>query len=281
LGLRLRYEHRVKEVPSLVKKALTKNVGYADVVDKAGVRIIYGYRWELDAMEGVLASEFVVLKREDMSERLKPTELDYLGIHFDLRLKDEDIAPLELTVEPTCEVQLHSWQQDTWAHYSHDLLYKAHFDTPRGIARSLHRLLAMVEIFDQEVNVARSLLLESPGFEMARLLDQLERELFRYVARDYDPNLTKSLVGVLVPLYSGRDINATLHAFVAEHDAKLERIYSTYHNDPRATPLLFQPEALLIFAALEEFPSGLESAFVKVAPPELLAELALVWGFAI
>lgn len=279
LGLRLQFEHRAKDVPSLVKKALLHQLEYEQIPDKAGVRVIYAYEWERLAIEDLVSEGFVVLAREDMGEALEPNQLDYLGIHYDVRLTEQDIADLgSVPADPSCEVQLHTWQQNVWARYSHELLYKVQFDPPRPVSRSLHRLLAMVELFDQEVNVARTRILEEPGYEVARALARLEREFFKNLAQDYDANLTQVILGAVLPLFEDRAIDTVIGEFIASQGAKLERLYSIYRTDPRATPLLFQPESILLLAALDEMPTALKSVFASVAPLELLDELAIAWG---
>lgn len=279
-GLRLQFDHRAKDVPSLVKKALAYGKQYEEITDKAGARAIYQYEWQGRVLEEIIRGAFVVLKREDKAAEMQPDRLGYLGIHYDVRFRDDDEqAPGVDLAEPTCEIQLHTRQQDVWAAYSHELLYKvAQVQVPADVRRGLYRLLALVEIFDREVNMARDAILTQPGYTVARVLERLEREFYRLTARDYDGELSRRLLEGLLPVYGDEDPQRELERFLVDHGTKVDRIYKQYLGDRRAAPLLFQPEALLIFERLERTPALLDEVFSAIAPRELLADLSVVWG---
>ncbi|MFY9586753.1 MAG: RelA/SpoT domain-containing protein [Actinomycetota bacterium] len=277
-GLNVRVEHRAKDVPSLVKKALAHGKSYQDIVDKAGVRVIYHYAWQGQRIEEIIDSAFVVLKREDKAADRPPDQLGYLGVHYDVRFKDGDKSASKIELDrPTCEIQLHTRQENTWADYSHELLYKAPQDIPTGIRRDLYRLVALVELYDREVNRVRDVILAQPGHAVARILDRLERDFYRLAAREYDGELSRRILDAVLPLY-GDNVDATIEAFLNGAGSKLDQIYTMYVDDQRASPLLFQPEALVLFDLLERSPTALQEAFSDVAPVELLADLATVWG---
>jgi hypothetical protein len=62
----------------------------------------------------------------------------------------------------------------------------------------------------------------------------------------------------------------------------LQALYRAYREDERANPLLFQPEALLIFERLETDPDRLRGAWpVDRLRLELLESLGTVWGVAV
>jgi ppGpp synthetase/RelA/SpoT-type nucleotidyltranferase len=274
--------YRAKEVHSLVKKAALKGLTYEEIPDKAGVRVVYGYPVQLDELEQMIRDILVVAKREDKREGIEPHELRYLGVHYDVRFgKDDPDAPPNLGLDDQlCEVQLHTRQQSTWAAYSHELLYKVPQDPPREVRRSVHRLLALVELFDDQVDAAKGAIVNQPGYEVASLLERLERTFFRLTARTYDAELSRVVLDAVVPLYAeaGQSAGDQLDGFLGRAGAKLDELYATYAEDQRASPLLFQPEALLLFERLEEAPARLEAAWSAILPRELLVELADVWG---
>lgn len=278
-GLKVQFDHRAKDVPSLVKKALVYGKQYEEITDKAGARVVYQYEWQGSLLEEIIRGVFVVLKREDKVAEMQPDRLGYLGIHYDVRFRDDDErAPRIELGNPTCEVQLHTRQQNVWAAYSHELLYKvAQLQVPGDVRRGLYRLLALVEIFDREVNMSRDAILTQPGYAVARVLERLEREFYRLTARDYDGELSKRLLEAILPLYE-EDPQRELERFLADRGTKVNRIYEQYRDDHRAAPLLFQPEALLIFERLERTPALLDEVFSAIAPRELLADLSVVWG---
>ena len=74
-------------------------------------------------------------------------------------------------------------------------------------------------------------------------------------------------------------VSEVVEPFVATHRATLEQIYNQYADDSRATPLLFQPEALLILACLETDPYLLRETWpTNELPVDLLESLASIWG---
>jgi hypothetical protein len=88
------------------------------------------------------------------------------------------------------------------------------------------------------------------------------------------------VLDAVVPLYTeaGQSAGDQLDGFLARAGAKLAELYAAYAEDQRASPLLFQPEALLLFERLEEAPARLEAVWSAILPRELLVELADVWG---
>jgi ppGpp synthetase/RelA/SpoT-type nucleotidyltranferase len=280
-GLLVRFDHRVKDVPSLVKKALVYDLSYQDIPDKAGVRVIYRYAWEGVALEETIAAVFVVLKREDMAGGLEPDQLGYLGVHFDVRFRDDDEGAPDVKLDqPDCEIQVHTEQESVWAGYSHELMYKVPLPTPQNIKRGLYRLMALVELFDREVNHAKEQILSHPDYPVAQVLERLERKYYRLTARAYDHRLSRRVLEALVPLYGDdpETMDQALERFISERGEKIDQLFERYVDDPRAAPLLFQPEAIAIFDRLEQMPTRLEEAFSAVAPRSLLADLAVVWG---
>lgn len=158
--------------------------------------------------------------------------------------------------------------------------HKVPRNPPREVRRSVHRLLALVELFDEQVDAAKVAIVNQPEYEAALLLERLERTLFRLTARTYDPELSRMVLDAVIPLYDKANQTASgqLDRFLARAGIKLDEIYATYADDQRASPLLFQPEALLLFERLEEAPARLEAAWSAVFPRELLVELAGMWG---
>jgi hypothetical protein len=269
----------LRNVPSLVKKALVRRKTYDEITDKAGVRAAYQYKWQGDVLEDIIENVFVVHKREDKAAEMPPDRLGYLGVHYDVTFRDDDErAPAIALDHPACEIQLRTLQQDAWAVYAHELLYKTAQEVPVDVRRSLFRLVALVEIFDREVNNGRDIILGQPGYVAGRMLERLEREFYRLTAREYDGELSRLVLATLLPLYGGEEPEQQLDHFLAEYGAKLDYLYKQYLDDDRAPQMLFQPEALVIFDLLQHIPTSLEEAFTAVAPRELLEDLAIAWG---
>jgi ppGpp synthetase/RelA/SpoT-type nucleotidyltranferase len=277
---------REKDTVSLVKKALRK--GYTDplqqIGDKAGVRVIVHYLDDVPVAEEIVRSLCEVHARETKLDAMDYDELGYLGVHLEVQ-PNEELAAKSDNVKLSdlrAELQIHTKAQSAWAVVSHQLLYKAPLDLPRGVKRGITRLVAIVELFDAEVQRFRQGIEQHPDFEELNVIDALDDHIIRYTARRPDRALSALSVPVLVRLHDlppARVVEERIEPFLARNDTKLAQIYARYRDDNRANPLLFQPEALLIFERFDADPDHLRDAWpVDVLPIDLLTDLASIWG---
>ncbi|ALO91221.1 hypothetical protein SHL15_9284 [Streptomyces hygroscopicus subsp. limoneus] len=151
-GIACEVTSRVKEASSFKNKIYRK--GYTDpwkqITDKAGVRVTVPHRGVLDDALDVIKDCLDVVKVED--DRDTPGDEDrlrYPRLHIQAimvgRQQDPDGIPYE------CEIQLRTEAVDLWSRMSHKLLYKPGVTPPPDVRRSLYRLIALVELFDLEV----------------------------------------------------------------------------------------------------------------------------------
>jgi ppGpp synthetase/RelA/SpoT-type nucleotidyltranferase len=276
---------RAKDVLSFVKKALRK--GYADplaeIGDKAGVRVIVHYAEDVPRVEEVVGQSCEILERESKLDALDFDEFGYLGVHLAVNPKpevldagDADLADLK------AEIQIHTKAQSAWAVVSHDLLYKTPLEIPSDLKRTIVRLVALVELFDNEVARFQQQLRDHPDFTEMQVLEPLDDLLIEFTDRRPDRALSAMVVPALVRLHGGTPeevVNDFVRPFVEEHREQLGEIYDQYADDYRATPLLYQPEALLVFASLERDPYQLREAWPSdQLPVDLLDGMAAIWG---
>lgn len=283
-GTRCVVSHRVKDMDSFIKKAIRKK--YADslreIGDRAGVRVVVSYEHHVQQVAVLVHELFAVVDEEDKHETLGANELGYLGHHLDVRLKPGSVADSDDLGELLCEVQIHTKLQSAWAEVSHELIYKSRPSPPRRIERRILRLQTLVELFDEEVSRAQEEILDLPGKEAARLLDELDPYFYRLAGRDYDSELSLQIITTLAGLLDHdelRRIGDVIERFVTKHEEKLQRLYDR-HRDLHGVDelLLFQPEALLVFERIENDPFILEQEWSRHYPPDLLEQLALLWG---
>jgi ppGpp synthetase/RelA/SpoT-type nucleotidyltranferase len=276
---------REKDMASLLKKALRKNCGYEDIHDKAGVRVVVNFVRDLPCVEDAIRRRFVVHHYENKILGLEFDRLGYLGIHFEVSLRPESPdTETALSRDLLCEIQVHTRAQNCWAELSHQLIYKSDQTLPPAIRRRVYRLLALIELFDESVDMAQDALLQIPDFEEGRLLNELERWFYRLTARGFDRDLSLQILRVLKNIYSNSErtsFGKLLDDFVSAHLDLLQEIYTRYRNDDRCSPLLFQPEALLIFERLTSDQFQLKEAWLQSLPETLLRDLASIWGVAI
>jgi ppGpp synthetase/RelA/SpoT-type nucleotidyltranferase len=272
-------EGRVKELASFVKKMLVKSYDspWDDIRDKAGVRVTSVFAADVPEIEAVVTDEFTVLNREDKRQGLAPDQFDYLGIHFDVA-----VGALEETAtsEQICEIQIRTGVETAWANASHDLLYKTPLDPPAEIKRGLHRLLALVELFDLEVARTREAIMAQTGYEEGRLLFGLEQAFLRLTAHRFNPELSRAVISGLAPLLPERNWESyrpLLEGFIGSHQDKLRRIYDDYLSDDR-NPLISQPESLLIFERIENDRFRLAENWSDILPASILRSMSEIWG---
>jgi ppGpp synthetase/RelA/SpoT-type nucleotidyltranferase len=276
--------YRAKEVGSLVKKVLRKNYGWDDIKDKAGVRVVTVYQDTIPRVEEIIADLFAVEGREDKLQTLEeePYKLDYLGVHIEVSVPAEHLpagrAELSTLI---CEIQLHTRAQNLWATVSHELIYKTAEQPPSAVQRSIYRLMALLELFDAEVERGRESIMSQPGFPVGRMVKGLEDCFYGLTARKSDGLLSRRIVTLLRPLYTQaelEDFDSHLETFVNANRSKLEGIFADYLDDDR-NPLMSQPESLLIFDRLNTNYFELVDVWAQQQlPPSLLRSLSEIWG---
>lgn len=282
---------RAKEVGSFLKKALRE--GYDDplgeIGDKAGVRVIVPYLEDVPRVEAAVGALCHVDDREQKLEALDYDRLGYLGVHLDVRPRSEilvgcpdlgdDRAELE---NRHAELQIHSKAQSAWAVVSHDLLYKPPVESPVEAKRAITRLVALVEIFDGEVDRLRKVIESAPDFLEMTVASELDEYLIRFTSKRPDRKLSALSVPTLVHLYECSPAEVTARhvgPFVEANESKLRDIYTAYEDDETANPLLSQPEALLIFERLENDRDRLREGWpADNLSLELLEGMALIAG---
>jgi ppGpp synthetase/RelA/SpoT-type nucleotidyltranferase len=273
---------RVKDTASFVKKVIRKSYGdpWNEIHDKVGVRVTVVFAGDIDAVSAVVNNSFTVTHSENKLQAFDPTTFDYLGLHYEVTIP-EDVLP-ESPVRD-CEIQIRTSVQSAWADISHELFYKAPIEVSQVSRRSLHRLMALVELFDLEVGRIREAIMGEPDFWTGQLLERLERGFLTLTGHRFDPELSRFVVDSLSPALPAEprlDYLSALDSFVDQHRTKLESIYKDYLTDDRH-PLLSQPESLLIFERLEANRFILRGHWPEALPFAFLEGLANVWGLPI
>lgn len=284
-GVICKIEGRAKEMTSLLKKALGKKQTYNRIRDKAGVRIVATYYDSLPTLEEIVRQRFNVVRCENKKLGLSYNELGYLGIHLDVKLKESDLSGVSRWFRGRlCEIQLHTHGQNLWANISHELLYKGALPLPDDTQRSIYQLVALVELFDDQVKRARHYLMAQPGYEEAKMLSLLEKHFYRLSTRPFDGinrELSIRLITLLEQLYTAEEragFGILMDQFVASNENILEEIFEDFAADERDNLLLSQPESLMIFERLEHAQHHLEKVWSAEFPLSLLSPLASMWG---
>lgn len=290
-GIYCEITSRAKEVASFVKKALRE--GYADplseIGDKAGVRVIVPYLEDVRRVESVVRAICSVEDREEKLDALAYDQLGYLGVHLELLPKPAllegrtDLGPDSPDLEGLlAELQIHSKAQSAWAVVSHDLLYKPPVEAADGTKRAVTRLVALVELFDGEVDRLRKVIASDPDYAEMAVAAELDDRLLHFTPRSPDRKLSLLSVPFLVHLYGSPPaevVSTHIDPYLKANRQKLHDIYDAYADDETANPLLTQPEAFLIFERLQSDRDRLKENWpVDSLSLELLEGMALIAG---
>jgi ppGpp synthetase/RelA/SpoT-type nucleotidyltranferase len=285
VGVRGEVDGRVKDLVSYLRKMLRKPEylsGERPIQDKAGLRIVLPYFDEEAAARAVIERFFEVDEREETVERLGADRLGYLAVHYIVRIREEFLDEEKQTLFEglQMEVQVGSIAQRAWAEVSHELIYKGAVDVPVAYQRIVNRLVALMEVFDSEVARAREAIAQLPGFEVAPLVSELDRELLRYTSKVPDRGLSQLIVPPLAALYGEEPgaPSAKIQSWFTEKRDQIGELYANYEGNFEVNPLFYQPEAFLIYERADNDPTGLKSAWPEEIPRELLVSLTELWG---
>lgn len=153
IALAFPIEARVKTWSSLRDKLLSLNPqAVEDVQDIVGFRLVtLFHRHVLAASQAVQASGwFRIIREYDTVDSLEVDRFGYSSTHLIVELPH---APGQPDDSPSlkAEVQIRSVAQHLWATASHTLQYKREGDVPPPLRRAVHRVAALLETVDQEL----------------------------------------------------------------------------------------------------------------------------------
>jgi len=275
---------RAKDPDSFLKKAIRK--GYADpmaqIGDKAGVRITIPFGRDRDAIERLVAEVLELSDRDDKRHDLGENKLGYLGIHFQAKLRTEFLTG-DLELEGLeAELQIQTKAENAWAVAGHDSLYKAVVPPDPPTARRMMRLIGLAEIFDDEIQLFQEELESQYGFHLLQaIVPPLDRELMRLSQRKPDSGLSGLVVPPVANLYKRKPEEIYPHVlapYIDKRRPEFEALYARYEGDARANPLMFQPEAFMLFERIEKDRFRLAECWPAELPLDLLDNLGSIRG---
>lgn len=277
-GIEAEVTARAKAVDSILRKLVFK-YGTDDVTratDRAGARVVVHLPSDVEHACEVVRRTFDVVKEEDTADRYEADQFGYRGVHLDAVVTGLPFDPKEIIGMTLCEVQVRTVAEHAWSVLSHLLTYKSPGDDqlPYEMKRRIHRLVAIVELFDQEARGAFEQITNRPEYPVHKLIYDIERLHHRITGllRRCDADLTAELA----TLYEGDPSEAVYH-FVDMNTDKMRTVFSAY--DESISPLLHQPEALVLWERLEHDPVALERRWAEAGYPQVLLEnMATVWG---
>ena len=283
--------HRAKDVSSFVKKAYLKQYDdpWEQITDKAGIRIVVQHSGLLDPALALVDNSLKVLRVEDgRKEPDREERLQYPRLHVQVQSFGDQQSPDGTPYE--CEVQIRTEAADVWSRMSHSLMYKpGAADVPTDVRRSLYRLIALVELYDSEVERGVNALAEHPDFTRSnRLLAEAERVYRTFSEHSYNRELSQDIIDVLLDtIEDDATYGDRLVEFAEVWRNRLERAYQDYgpaseHFLTHGRYLLAsQPESLIIFERLANARFLLQDIWEAHLPENMLADMAKAWGVSL
>jgi putative GTP pyrophosphokinase len=282
-GIHCQVESRAKDTPSLIKKLIVKagQHSYDSLPDRVGARCVLRYRSELETVLEVATTLFQCGEIDRKAGAMRPMEVGYQSHHVEVRLRAGDHNAAEFP--PThywAELQVRTMAQHLWSEMSHDTFYKNEALVSAfapGLQRRIHLMAGLIEVADVEFDR----LARESNDPVVAILVALERQYYRFSNFQPDVELSLQLIPPLLATY-GESSNAValrIQAFVDAHEGTLREIYQQADRE-RSSPLLWQPEALMLYERLDYDEHALRSALVDILPEPELEKLALEFGYS-
>lgn len=247
ISLAFPIESRVKSWNSLLGKIEAKLVNIEnvrDMNDLIGLRIILLFRRDLLNVCLIIGSIFNIIEHEDTQMRLRENEFGYLSFHYIIELPETWLAipTFSLFRDFKAEIQVRTAAQHIWASTSHKLQYKKESNVPVSIRRSIHRVSALLETVDLEIErvlVERSEYVKEVDIKKESI--GLNVDLLKQIINSYMPNENWSedepyaeLLGDL--LHFGIDNSSQLISLIEKRLEDSLRLDSERVEEFRANP---------------------------------------------
>lgn len=283
-ALACRVTGREKDIRSYHTKVIEKGYTdpWGDVTDKAGARVILESAGDVDRARDVIVRALGarVLSEEDKRIVSSPDRLGYSGVHIQVSA--------ELGGESyECEVQLRTAAQDLWATMSHKALYKPYVELSPDVQHAAYRLVAIVELFDEELQRISAQMRSDEGDLASRIIPIVEGPFLTLAHAPSNRRLGRQILDALAPAFAPEEIDnyaEILTAYIAAEGHDLASVYREYgpHSAVAyiADYLLFsQAESLAVIERLASKKHAVAEAWRGSGLPwSYLATLAAVTG---
>jgi ppGpp synthetase/RelA/SpoT-type nucleotidyltranferase len=285
---------RPKEPVSLYRKLVSKIAqnsktymerGLDAIDDRVGVRVIVSTLEEAEAAVASICDLFEADPNDvDRKSLTNPAnELRYLGIHVMSRLRTEDRGAVDPSLaNMRFEVQVHTLSETAWAIISHPIVYKPFGDLSRDVASRVFRSVALVSLFDSEIDQALKLQQTSPEFAAVQMLKVVDSLFAPWRTVPTDDELSLLILDVCKDTYpqpfSATDFTELIETWVHDNTERLKVVLGQILGGP-VEPLPTQPEILVLLERLSNARNKLRAVWVeRRLDPEVLHRLAEATG---
>ena len=119
-----------------------------------GIRIIVYYLEDLNKISEIIEKEFNVDYGNSINklETLDPDRFGYRSIHYVVGISITRSSETEWRPYTNfkAEIQIRTVLQHAWAEIDHKLIYKQNREVPKDLRRKLSRLIALLELADEQ-----------------------------------------------------------------------------------------------------------------------------------
>lgn len=222
---------RMKDDKSYLSKALWRKKSYTnpilDIEDKIGTRIVMLTTKDVIDSSKVLSSYngWTIKLTKDMNQIIEenPELFSYQSIHFVVSPLDSRKGDFTTAVENlTCEIQIRTLLQHSYAEVSHDSTYKGPYKNDSGIIRHLSKSMALMEATDDYFCNIFDLMNDESRFynnytnELIRLYNDLLASNFQ--KNDVDIELFDCIYSILEKKQIGID---QIEEFIEKHKTEI------------------------------------------------------------
>lgn len=203
--------------------------------------------------------ESVIIDDKELTR--DPKSLKYSGLHAQVLLPGR----LNHRGDPiSCEVQIRTAAEHTWAETEHKYIYKGPAEIPNPTRRTFARLLALVELMDQELDRGVTGVSTLESYALLRLSHFLESEFRKVYDGPFSTVLTHHAVADVsgLGLYDVTGLITLVREYASTKMPAVRQLLIDHGPlspsfDVDSDSLVTQPELLLYLALLDDNPHGL------------------------
>lgn len=230
--LQMKACHRVKDVNSFCEKVsrFDFKTPILEITDKVGTRVVLLDRLDVEKVSAFIKAcdKWVCDKQTRDTESLimeAPDMFTYQSDHFIVSPKDDYKTSVDRSLL-TCEIQVRTILQHSYAEISHDTVYKKSADSNHKAKRMLASSMAFIEAADEKfIQIYQELKEKSDFYES--LLEQLT-SLYKSIVAEYSEGTKGQEIAIrLLNIYSWenqRQIYEEINQFVEDPDNYLKNI---------------------------------------------------------
>lgn len=270
---------RPKDPGTLVTKMIRKGYEhYDEVTDKSGVRVVVRMDREVEQVVQLLCNAY----RCQVDDKRASNDVGLFGyraVHLQALESIPEFSGLE------SEIQVRTICADAWSEMSHFLAYKSPIPIPGDVDRTQRALAGLFELADREYERQFDTLSALPERRGAAILELILPVRLSLSGAPWDHELSVTMLTALAAAYGALDdrgISDAVKSWAEGRQTELRDLFEQAQAHPDVkTPLLLQPEALVVGERLSARADSLVDAWCQEAPRNALEAIAFGLGLSL